>query len=173
MAHRAAARDHNRDAAATIFQSLNPTYYTSLTGCQRIDLHRLYTREALEFVRSHLSLCRARGMSRSEIIVGRGNHSKNGIARLKPAVLEMLEKEEGIEIDMSANNPGSFHVNFLDTLRRGRGGKERLENAAKTVSDVRQGLDEIERGMEGMKIKGAAKSKGARQGLRDVTNRQY
>ena len=98
----------------------------------------------------------------------------------------MLENERDVEVDMSAGNPGSFHINFLDMLGSERGkegtvrealreGSVRLEAASRAAAGVRQGLEEIEKGMDSMAIgssKGSVKMKASRNGLRDMTNRR-
>ena len=112
----------------------------------------------------------------------------SGVARLKPAVLEMLGNERDVEIDHSAGNPGSFSINLLDVGGypdserwasvvedegpvAGKGGsRARLDAVARGAAEVRDDLARIEHGMEQMNLS-KTRSSGSRQGLRDVTNR--
>ncbi|KAG8735966.1 hypothetical protein FRC10_009955 [Ceratobasidium sp. 414] len=82
---------YNERAAKEIFLSLNPTYYSDPPT--RIDLHGLFVNEALVYTQGHIDRCRQDGVAETKIITGRGNNSKDGIAKIKPAVEGLLVRE--------------------------------------------------------------------------------
>ncbi|KAF8597701.1 hypothetical protein BDV93DRAFT_479161 [Ceratobasidium sp. AG-I] len=87
---------YNERAAKEIFLSLNPTYYTHPPNPEtpsKIDLHGLFVNEALVYTQGHIELCRQGGVTKTSIITGRGNNSKDGIAKIKPAVEGLLVRE--------------------------------------------------------------------------------
>ena len=58
----------------------------------QIDLHDLYVREAVFYADKAIEEAKALKLPHMTIIYGRGNNSLGGISRLKPAVLELVEK---------------------------------------------------------------------------------
>jgi DNA-nicking Smr family endonuclease len=57
-----------------------------------IDLHGLYVKEALDEVEKAISNGQRVGLDELRIITGKGNHSANKQAKIKPAVAEMMRK---------------------------------------------------------------------------------
>ncbi|KAL7274796.1 hypothetical protein RUND412_002295 [Rhizina undulata] len=83
-------------------------------GLVRLDLHRLFVREAIVRVETHLELCRKHGVRRTTIITGKGLHSIDGIAKIKPKVVEMLsQRGVRIVVDEGKENSGFLVVEFL------------------------------------------------------------
>ncbi|KAK0477560.1 hypothetical protein IW261DRAFT_1485165 [Armillaria novae-zelandiae] len=67
-----------------------------------IDLHGLYVKEAIAYTDAALEEAKLRGDSEIRFIVGRGLHSKNGEAKLGPAIKERMgEHQLGAEFDPS------------------------------------------------------------------------
>ena len=57
-----------------------------------VDVHGLKKHEAIECVEKKLRELQLAGMKRLRVIVGKGLHSKMGIAVLKPTVLNAMQK---------------------------------------------------------------------------------
>lgn len=111
---------HNRNYLAPAASSSVFSFVTSLfsaapvprTALNRIDLHGLRVSEALEKVRTHLALCRQHGVERTTIITGRGLHSVDGVARIRPMV-EQLLAESKVRVLDSRGNEGAFIVELV------------------------------------------------------------
>ncbi|KAG8688431.1 hypothetical protein FRC08_011442 [Ceratobasidium sp. 394] len=99
---------YNERAAKEIFLSLNPTYYSDPPT--RIDLHGLFVNEALVYTQGHIDRCRQDGVAETKIITGRGNNSKDGVAKIKPAVEGLLVRE-GLTGNFRWENEGAVVVN--------------------------------------------------------------
>lgn len=170
-------------AAAEIFGHHNPDYDLNPNARVKIDLHHLHVREAKEYVERHLDLCRRARLARTEIISGRGNHSAGGIAKIRPAMMELLEGQQDVQVDEHETNPGRIVVRFLDAgsgggssgsdsrsnsrspsrMRDGprhadvedvfEDGRMRVRPATRAAEDTHHGLEEIERGMNSMRLK--------------------
>ena len=115
------AKDHaaERDrwsamAAMAYFALANPSYdITSSTSLSKCDLHGLTIAEALIKAKEHVRACKALHLDQTILITGKGLHSKNGRARLKPA-LEQFCREEKIGATIDPRNEGRIHLQ-LDT----------------------------------------------------------
>ena len=108
---------HSRNADRQI-QALNDRIATLATELQRtsaagqsarteIDLHGMYVGEAISVVSRTVAGLKAAGGGRFHLITGRGKHSSDGRARLRPAVVEWL-RENGVR--HWSTNPGAFEV---------------------------------------------------------------
>ncbi|KXN72913.1 Smr protein/MutS2 C-terminal [Conidiobolus coronatus NRRL 28638] len=74
-----------------------------------MDLHGLYVEEAMDRVKERL-----RTVNRGDclcIIVGKGNHSTNHLAKIKPAVERFLT-EQNLRHEFQAGNEGAIVVYF-------------------------------------------------------------
>ncbi|EJD07308.1 uncharacterized protein FOMMEDRAFT_164311 [Fomitiporia mediterranea MF3/22] len=185
--HRNNMRNYNRAAAAEIFNHHNPEYHSNPNSRVKIDLHHLHVREAEEFVRTHIENCRRAGLQCTEIISGRGNHSTGGVARIRPAILALLDGQPDLEVDQHDPNPGRITVRFTDNsrsedtgARSRRGmrsgpehaeyddvfeqGRTRLKAATRAAEEVRNNIEEIEHGMRTLRMKSPS-----RLGLRAAT----
>lgn len=58
----------------------------------QIDLHQLTVKEATTHVKRVLQQARELGNTEIRLIVGQGRHSKDGDAKLKPAMLNLMRK---------------------------------------------------------------------------------
>lgn len=88
------------------FELHNPTYPGDLS---RIDLHGLFVKEAIVRIQRHVKLCKNAGIQRTLVITGRGLHSKEGTAKLKPAIRELCVRE-GLKVIPDESNEGCFTI---------------------------------------------------------------
>ena len=66
----------------------------------------------MEYSKNHLVNCRAVGTIKTMLIVGRGSHSQQGGARIKPAIMAMLSETGGIVAGVHEKNEGCIVVEF-------------------------------------------------------------
>ncbi|KAI3645149.1 hypothetical protein MP228_011313 [Amoeboaphelidium protococcarum] len=84
------------------------------TAPEVIDLHDHTVQEARDKV-TELLRTKPSGSS-LRLIVGRGNHSLNGKARIKPAIQCLLKDHPRVgaeNFEFDGNNDGAFNVNIL------------------------------------------------------------
>jgi len=81
----------NTLAETEIFNHHNSDYPGDLS---QIDLHGLLVKEAVTRVEKHVGLCKWSGITKTILITGRGLHSKDGLAKIKPAIRELCQKEK-------------------------------------------------------------------------------
>jgi hypothetical protein len=107
QAQRSAAAAKNAAAARAIFAQKNAT-----RGHWEIDLHLLLVAEALERTKRRLQSCAtaaaSEGAAERELVViyGQGHHSQGGVAKIKPAVLQLLA-DEGFTAQEGVPNAGA------------------------------------------------------------------
>ncbi|KAG8958729.1 hypothetical protein FRC03_008850 [Tulasnella sp. 419] len=99
---------YNRIAAYLIYQKHNPRNKPGL-----IDLHELFVEEALERTEAAINRARQGGLNSLKIIVGKGNNSRNSVAKLKPAVEDWL-RENGYKAQLHPKNNGMIVVSNLN-----------------------------------------------------------
>lgn len=110
----------NRLADNIHFYNLNPYYYHVPANdnlqhpVDRIDLHYLNVREALVRAWGHVLFCQMQGGEVTEIVCGRGNNSKNGVPRLRPALMRALRRAKNLRVIVHKRNPGRLVVQILD-----------------------------------------------------------
>ncbi|TDL15768.1 DUF1771-domain-containing protein [Rickenella mellea] len=118
--HAASMVQYNERAAAEIFAHYNPPPYGQTAAyLEQVDLHGLYVEEALKYAEKHILACRKVHRTTTVLITGRGNRSKDGLARIKPAIEAFLKKENlraiadvpnqgcvTVEIDVPNNKAG-------------------------------------------------------------------
>ncbi|KAI0063649.1 hypothetical protein BV25DRAFT_1824214 [Artomyces pyxidatus] len=76
--------------AAHMYFRLNNTPGRRPLG--HFDLHDLRVGEAVEFAEEMIAVARMCGFSKIHFIVGKGIHSRKGIARIKPAIQDLAER---------------------------------------------------------------------------------
>ncbi|KAJ3056660.1 hypothetical protein HK097_005336 [Rhizophlyctis rosea] len=108
-------KDLNAKAAAEIFHHHNHNRDLS-----EVDLHGLFVEEALHYVQLHIQKCKSKGVKRTTLITGKGTNSVNGIAKIKPAVEELMQKER-IRMETDPKNSGVIILE-LDSDHPGFGG---------------------------------------------------
>lgn len=104
----------NEEAAEWIFRENNTD-----SGPGEVDLHGLYVKEAIRFTDKSITEARARGDSQIRFIVGKGLHSANHVAKIKPAIEELIQKN-GLVAELDEHNAGVVIVG-LDGQATGRG----------------------------------------------------
>lgn len=96
--------DLNAQASQLFLQSKNKG-----RELNEIDLHGQFVKEALSITEARIHECRAKGYKELIIIVGKGLHSIDGIAKIKPAIIELLQKEN-LSTKVGQPNPGCVTV---------------------------------------------------------------
>lgn len=103
------AEDANIRAAEYVFRENN----TDSAG-DEIDLHGLYVKEAEFILQRRIGNDIRTNQSHINVIVGKGLHSANGIAKLKPAVTAMCD-EAGLKHHMDSKNSGVLVIDLTNT----------------------------------------------------------
>ncbi|TVQ24062.1 MAG: DNA mismatch repair protein MutS [Spirochaetaceae bacterium] len=78
----------SEDPAPTQFE----TDFASMPSEAKIDLHGMTSVEAEKLVRDFLQTSAQQGLKKVTIVHGKGNHSKEGVSRLRSVVYRELEK---------------------------------------------------------------------------------
>ncbi|KAI0743849.1 hypothetical protein C8Q80DRAFT_1106419, partial [Daedaleopsis nitida] len=108
----------NEEAAAWIFRAERSAYkQDSKPG--EVDLHGLYVKEAIQYTEKSIEEARGRGDTEVRLIVGKGLHSTNHVAKLKPAIEDLMNKQ-GLIAELDEQNSGVLIVSF-DGHTKGRG----------------------------------------------------
>lgn len=94
------AEKYNLEAAEYVFVENNAD-----SGSYEIDLHGLYVKEALWILQKRISAGIRGGEPYVRVIVGKGKHSQNGIAKIKLAVEELC-KEANLKNYLDSKNSG-------------------------------------------------------------------
>ncbi|KAJ3571770.1 hypothetical protein NP233_g3545 [Leucocoprinus birnbaumii] len=124
--HQKRMEELNKQASDWIFVENNKD-----SQAHEVDLHGLYVKEAITYTDLALQQARARGDKEIHLIVGKGLHSKNGAAKLKPAIEELMHKYQ-LSAELDPNNSGVLIVQLDSSTRRGVGADEitrRLERS--------------------------------------------
>lgn len=103
------AENYNRQAAEYVFRENNTD-----SAEDEIDLHGLYVKEAEWILQKRISECLRTQQSHLKVIVGKGLHSQNGIAKLKPAVDQLCD-ESGLKHYIDPKNTGVLVIDFTNS----------------------------------------------------------
>lgn len=103
------AEDCNKRAAEYVFVQNNAD-----SQGNEIDLHGLYVNEAKWVLQKRIAQALRTNQSNLEVIVGKGNHSANGVAKLKPAIDELCS-EAGLNHYIDNKNTGVLVIDFTKT----------------------------------------------------------
>lgn len=106
----AQAENYNRQAAEYVFRENNAD-----SAGDEIDLHGLYVKEAEWILQKRLAECMRTNQSHLKVIVGKGLHSQNGVAKLKPAV-DQLCSESGLKHHIDPKNAGVLVIDLANSL---------------------------------------------------------
>jgi DNA-nicking Smr family endonuclease len=79
--------EKNSRAAELVFN-----YFNQGRPDNVIDLHRLYVKEALQYLQQKLSKCRANNILLLEVITGEGYHSSDNVAIIKPEIVRFAHE---------------------------------------------------------------------------------
>jgi len=135
-AHQREMERLNAEASAWIFRENN---LDSKPG--EVDLHGLYVKEAITYTDKSIAEARARGDKEIRLIVGKGIHSRNHAAKLKPAIEDFVQKYN-LVATIDPENSGVLIVSLeggtAAEQARDRGG------VALGVDDITRRLDKDE-----------------------------
>ncbi|KAI8082585.1 uncharacterized protein B0P05DRAFT_596034 [Gilbertella persicaria] len=104
-------KQYNQRAADHIFAAHMLIVKNQGRPRNEIDLHGLFIKEASEKVEEAIRRCQDHGDENLVIIVGKGLHSPNQIAKLKPAIIELVKKYN-VSCQPNIPNPGCLFVEF-------------------------------------------------------------
>lgn len=124
--HKAEMEELNRQACDWIFHANNTD-----SALNEVDLHGLYVKEAIARSEQAIQAAQQRGDSDIHFIVGKGLHSQGHVAKLKPAIEELMVKYQ-LAAQIDPNNAGVLIVQLNGPQRGERG----------------MGVDEIQRRLE-------------------------
>ncbi|TFY57043.1 hypothetical protein EVJ58_g7271 [Rhodofomes roseus] len=131
-AHKAQMERLNAQASEWIFSKNNED---SAPG--EIDLHGLYVKEAITYSERAIQDARGRGNAKVNLIVGKGLHSPHGVAKLKPAIGELMQRQ-GLVAELDPDNAGVLIVN-LDGRPTGAGPVLGVDDIARRLEDKDNG----------------------------------
>lgn len=100
------AEDYNKRAAEYVFVQNNAD-----SEADEIDLHGLYVKEAKWILQKRISEAMRQNQRQLKVIVGKGKHSQNGVAKLKPAIDEMCS-ESGLRHHIDQHNTGVMVIDL-------------------------------------------------------------
>ncbi|RCK54452.1 hypothetical protein Cantr_04403 [Candida viswanathii] len=100
------AEEANRKAAEYVFRENNED-----SGPDEIDLHGLYVKEAEWILQRRIYYAVQTHQSHLNVIVGKGLHSANGVAKIKPAVDELCD-EVGLKHYIDKKNTGVLVIDL-------------------------------------------------------------
>ncbi|KAK8844075.1 hypothetical protein IAR55_006869 [Kwoniella newhampshirensis] len=114
--HQAKQDQLDDQASAWIFEANNED-----SPADTIDLHGLYVKEAIERTEAAISQGQRRGQGTLNVIVGKGIHSQGHVAKIKPAVEDLMRK-----YNLTAHvDPENAGVLIVDLTGRSDGPRSR------------------------------------------------
>ncbi|ODV81143.1 DUF1771-domain-containing protein [Suhomyces tanzawaensis NRRL Y-17324] len=105
----AQAERANQQAAEYVFRENNAD-----SAADEIDLHGLYVKEAEFILQNRLAAAIRTNQSHLRVIVGKGLHSQNGIAKLKPAIDQMCD-DCNLKHRIDPKNTGVMIIDLTNT----------------------------------------------------------
>ncbi|USP78144.1 uncharacterized protein yc1106_05418 [Curvularia clavata] len=105
--HAEKMEQYNRQARDFIFRANNSE---GRVASDTIDLHGLFVEEAEDVLEERIKVARQQGQSHLHVIVGKGNHSRNHVQKIKPRV-EQVCRELGLQY-RTEENEGRIFVNL-------------------------------------------------------------
>ncbi|ORZ01534.1 hypothetical protein BCR43DRAFT_487086 [Syncephalastrum racemosum] len=104
--HDEAMRKYNKQAADMVYYQKNHDRPSN-----EVDLHGLFVKEASEKAEEAIERCQREGADHLVIIVGKGLHSPGNIAKLKPAIINLVKKYN-VSCEPNRPNPGCLYIEF-------------------------------------------------------------
>lgn len=98
---------YNRQARDFIFRENNAE---GRVASDTIDLHGLFVEEAEDVLEERIKAARQQGQTHLHVIVGKGNHSRGHVQKIKPRV-EQVCRELGLQY-ATEENEGRIYVNL-------------------------------------------------------------
>jgi DNA-nicking Smr family endonuclease len=114
-AHTAQINRLNELAASQAFEANNRLRGRSAA---EVDLHGLHVQEAVKYASEAIAQAKREGRRDLTFIVGRGLHSQDGVARLKPAIHDLVMKHN-LRCTPGRPNKGCLFVEFTTPDKRG------------------------------------------------------
>jgi hypothetical protein len=105
--HAAKMEQYNRQARDYIFRENNAE---GRVASDTIDLHGLFVEEAEDILEERIKAARSRGETHLHVIVGKGNHSRDHVQKIKPRV-EQVCRDLGLQY-ATEENEGRMYVNL-------------------------------------------------------------
>jgi len=105
-AHQAEQRRLNAQASAMIYSLNNAGHNAS-----EIDLHGLYVQEAIQQTEQAIQRAQQAGLPQLIVITGKGLHSTAHVAKIKPAIEDLMNKYN-LSAHVDPHNPGRLIVNL-------------------------------------------------------------
>ncbi|KAH8107863.1 hypothetical protein BXZ70DRAFT_913025 [Cristinia sonorae] len=122
----------NKEASEWIFVENNKD-----SNPNEVDLHGLYVKEAITYTDRAIQDARQRGESEIHLIVGKGLHSRGGVAKLKPAIEDLIQKHS-LVAQLDPNNTGVLIVT-LDGPHKGAGKVMNPDDIARGIESREEG----------------------------------
>ncbi|KAG0299729.1 hypothetical protein BGZ98_009809 [Dissophora globulifera] len=129
-AHWSKMNEYNELAKNAAFEANNKSHPRDL-----MDLHDLYVSEAIELVTKRLEEFVKNEDTKLTIIVGQGNNSKDGVAKIKPAVAKLV-KEFQVKVTLDKPNKGCILVEALSEEARAKGTHSRTKSNPERISAI-------------------------------------
>lgn len=102
--HQKLMEEAHKKASDAAFKEKNAS-----RGLDEIDLHGLRKKEAIAKLEERLSACEKARVTKLRIITGKGLHSKDNKAEIKPVVISYLKKK-GYKFEINDVNEGCMEV---------------------------------------------------------------
>ncbi|KAF8891639.1 cytoplasmic protein [Infundibulicybe gibba] len=93
------------------------------SGPGEIDLHGLYVKEAILRTDNAIQEAKRRGDTELHLIVGKGLHSQGGVAKIKPAIEDLIQKHR-LFAELDPQNAGVLIVSINSNGGQGVGSDE-------------------------------------------------
>ncbi|KAG8764543.1 hypothetical protein FS842_008519 [Serendipita sp. 407] len=113
--HKAEMEHLNKEASDWIYHANNTD-----SGPDEVDLHGLYVKEAISRTEQAIQAAQQRGDPSVRLIVGKGLHSQGHVAKLKPAIEELMIKYQ-LAAQLDPHNAGVLVVQLNGAQRGERG----------------------------------------------------
>ncbi|ORX39363.1 hypothetical protein BD324DRAFT_327602 [Kockovaella imperatae] len=118
-------KEHARKQDEIDEQAANWIYYANNTDSPpgTIDLHGLYVQEAIQRTEAAITQAQQNGQEEINIIVGKGIHSQGHVAKIKPAVEDLMRKYN-LSAHLDPHNSGVLIVDLQGRQMNGRGTRD-------------------------------------------------
>jgi len=104
--HKARMEDLNKQASEWIFKANNAD-----ENEDTIDLHGLTVHEAIDRTEAFVQDARRRNRTQIRVITGKGLHSRDHVAKIKPAIAKLMQ-DENISAHVDPRNAGVIIVDL-------------------------------------------------------------
>ncbi|KAF8320655.1 DUF1771-domain-containing protein, partial [Clavulina sp. PMI_390] len=116
--HKAEMERLNKEASDWIYYQNNTD-----SAVDEVDLHGLYVAEAVSRTEAAIQKAQSEGKNHLNIIVGKGLHSQGHVAKIKPAIEELMQKYN-LAAELDPHNAGVLVVHLGQGGQRGMGADE-------------------------------------------------